>query len=138
MKKIILGIILLGTLLCLAGCGSFRVYQFDEIIPPLWDITTQNPYTEKICVTNCSTGETLEYTEGDDHDMIRMRLEGIQAIREKDKGDSSPLYEITFYTTDGTTSISVLSEYDCVIDGYRYEALRSGFDLLYFEALFTE
>lgn len=138
MKKVICTAVLLCILFCLAGCGSFKVYEMNDILPPLVDITTQYPYTEKITVTNCSTGETLEFTEGTDHNLIRMRLEGIQAIREKVKDEITPLYEITFFTTDGTTAVSILSEYDCVIDGYRYEALRSSVDLIYFENLFAE
>lgn len=138
MKKIFRIPVLLCILLCLVSCGSFRVYSFDELLPPLMDITTQYPYTEKITVTCCTNGETVEYTEASDQDMLRMRLQGIQAIREKAKNENAPLYEITFHTTEGVLKIAVLSEYDCIIDGYRYEALRSGFDLLYFEDLFIQ
>ena len=94
-----------------------------------------------ITVKNCTTGEILEFTEGDDHDLIRMRFEGIQAIREKMKSsaDISPLYEVTFHTTGDDLTVSLLeNQYYFVIGGYKYEAIRSGIDLLYFENLFLQ
>jgi len=139
MKKRLAAALLVLVLLSLSGCGFLKVYNLDEILPPLIDITTQYPYTEKITVTNCLTGEALEFTEGKDHDLIRMRLEGIQAIREKAKAsDDQPLFEITFTTTDGIFSVKILENgYHLVIDGYNYETLGSAVDLLYFENLFA-
>ena len=139
MKRVLSILLVISALLALSGCGSFKVYQMNDILPPLVDITTQYPYTEKITVTECSSGKSLEFTEGADHDMIRMRFEGIQAIREKPKSDDpAPLFDIVFTTTDSTVAISVLSEYAFLYDGYKYEILRSGIDLIYFENLFTE
>lgn len=141
MKKRIFTVFLAIWMLTLAGCGSLKVYDMNEILPPLIDVTTQYPYTEKITVKNCVTGEILEFTEGDDHDLIRMRFEGIQAIREKMKSsaDIAPLYEVTFHTTGEDFTVSLLeNQYYFVIGGYKYEAIRSGIDLLYFENLFLQ
>ena len=141
MKKRITAALLVLIMLTLSGCGSFKVYDINEIIPPLIDVTTQYPYTEKITVTKCDTGETLEFTEGADHDLIRMQFEGIPAIREKLKASASvnPLYEVTFYTTEGSVTVSVLeNKFNFAIDGYMYETMRSAIDLLFFENLFLK
>ncbi|MBQ8185351.1 MAG: hypothetical protein IJ037_00585 [Clostridia bacterium] len=136
MKRIL--ILLLSAALFLASCGTPGVYLLDDHLPELIDPSTQYPYTEKITVTQCSTGKVLEYTEGSDHDLIRMRLEGIRCIREKDTGALTPLYTIEFTTTDGTVTLHIASEYDYILDGYVYEAMRSSVDLLYFDGLFAE
>lgn len=129
------------VMLVLTGCGSFKVYHINDIVPPLIDMTTQYPYTEKITVTNCTTGETLEYTEGSDHDLIRMQLEGIEAVREKVKDNEKyqPLFVITFHTTEGKTDVQLLdNSYRFIIDGYLYDALRSKIDIVFFENLFLK
>lgn len=134
MKRIISVLILLCALL-LSGCGALSSYNLGDILPPLWDITTQYPYTEKITVNNCATGESLEFTDSSDLNQIRMQLEGIECMREKKTGDS-PLFEITFHTTDGNYEIEILSEYYYMFDGYRYNALGNGVDLVFFQNLF--
>ena len=129
------------VMLVLTGCGSFKVYDINEIVPPLIDVTTQYPYTEKITVTNCTTGETQEFTEGSDHDLIRMQFEGIEAVREKVKNtqEFTPLFVITFHTTEGKTDIQLLdNSYRFIIDGYLYDALRAKIDIVFFENLFLK
>lgn len=133
MKKF-LSVILLSVMV-LTGCGSLTTYDLGELIPELWDITTQYPYTEKITVTDCTNGTVLEFTDSSDMSNIRMQLEGIACIREKEEG-TAPLYEITFHTTAGTESIEILSEYYYMFGGYRYNAVGAGVDLIYLAGLF--
>ena len=80
MKRILILFLALG--LFLISCGTPGVYLLDDYLPQLMNPATQYPYTEKITVTQCSTGKVLEYTDGGDHDLIRMRLEGIQYLNE--------------------------------------------------------
>ena len=136
MKRILILLLSLGIFLI--SCGTPGVYLLDDYLPKLIDPATQYPYTEKITVTQCSTGKVLEFMEGSDHDLIRMRLEGIQCIREKDSGALMPLYTIEFTTTEGIVTLQIASEYDYILDGYVYEAMRSSVDLLYFDGLFAE
>ncbi len=137
MKKIFA---MLMLLLMLTACGTPGLYVLDDYIPELIDIETQYPYTEKITVMNCTTGAELEYTDGEMHDNIRMHFEGIQCTRDKVKENAvyTPLYEVTFYATDMTTTVTVLSDSAYLIGGYRYDAITSGVDLMYLENLFAE
>ena len=131
-------ILLLSLVILLTACGTPGVYILDENLPVLIDPTTQYPYTEKITVTDHASGKVLEYTDGISHDQIRMRLEGIHCIREKDDGTHTPLYTVEFTTTEGIVTLGIASEYDYILDGYHYEAMRSSVDLFYFAGLFTE
>lgn len=136
MKRTLL--LLLALAIFMVSCGTPGVYLLDDYLPVLIDPSTQYPYTEKITVTNCSTGAVLAFTDGSSHDLIRMRLEGIQCMRSKDDGSLTPLYTVEFTTTEGVVTLHIASEYDYILDGYHYEALRSSVDLLYFDGLFTE
>ena len=131
-------ILLLSLTILMTACGTPGVYVLDEYLPVLIDPATQYPYTEKITVTETATGKVLEYTEGTDHDRIRMRLEGIQCIREKDDGSYTPVYTVAFTTTEGVVTVGIASEYDFILDGYHYEAMRSSADLYFFAGLFAE
>ena len=130
----------LTFVLFLTACGTPGLYVLDDYIPELIDITTQYPYTEKITVTDCSTGDVREYTDGEMHDNIRMHFEGIQCTRDKVKENAvyTPLYEVTFYATDRTTAVTVLSDSAYLIGEYRYDAITSGVDLVYLANLFAE
>lgn len=134
MRKIISVILLLSLLL--VGCGSLKSYDLGELIPELWDITTQYPNTQKITVTDCASGESVEFTDDGDMSNIRMQLEGIVCIREKEEG-TSPMYEIRFQTKSGVTTLEILSEYYYMLDGYRYNAVGNGVDLMFFAGLFN-
>ncbi|MGN1408795.1 MAG: hypothetical protein ACI4XJ_01330 [Eubacteriales bacterium] len=131
-------VIILICIFVLISCDSPGVYKLDDYLPPLMDITTQYPYITSIEVTEESSGVTLEFTEGKELDSIRMRFEGIKCIREKDGGDNEILYTVTFHTTDADFTIGISSAEDYIIDGYHYEAMRSGVDLLYFGGLFKD
>lgn len=136
MKRILT--VLLAMMVLLTACGTPGVYILDESLPVLIDPTTQYPYTEKITVTDHASGKVLEYTDGTSHDQIRMRLEGIRCIREKDDGSYTPLYTVEFTTTEGVVTLGIASAYDYILDGYHYEAMRSSVDLFYFAGLFAE
>ncbi|MGN1347234.1 MAG: hypothetical protein ACI4V1_10655 [Eubacteriales bacterium] len=131
---------LVTLLLFLTACGTPGLYLLEDELPVLMDITTQYPYTEKITVTDCASGEVREYIDGAAHDRIRMQFEGIQCIREKKNAgtDSAPQFEVTFYTTDGQTTVTILSASAYLIGEYRYDAMTSGVDLVYFRNLFAE
>ena len=138
-KRIFLSIVICLTLL-FTGCDTLKVYNFSEMLPPLMDIETQYPYTVKITVTESVTGESVEFNEGRDHELIRMQLEGIQSIRDKYDVEEhgEPRYTVEFQTTTGKFTLVILSEVDFLIDGYHYESVRSGADLYYFASLFAK
>jgi len=132
--------ILLTALLmvfCLAGCAS-DIF-LDEVIPELMDITTQYPHVEKVTVTNAA-GESLEYTDAEMHDNIRMRFEGVQCTRKKADAPAADdvQFTVTFHTVDGETVVYVLSGSSYVIGEYAYKAITFGVDTVYFENLFAE
>jgi len=131
-------VLLLALTVVLCSCMTPGVYILDENLPVLIDPATQYPYTEKITVTDHASGKVLEYTDGISHDQIRMRLEGIRCIREKDDGSYTPLYTVEFTTTEGVVTLGIASAYDYILDGYHYEAMRSSVDLFYFAGLFAE
>lgn len=134
MKKLIPLIVLILSALLLMGCGSLQTYDIGDLLPDVWDITTQYPYTQQITVTNCVTGDTVEFTDALDMNVVRMQLEGIQCIREKES--ESPIFEISFKTPDGITKLGIISEYYYMFDGYRYNAIGNGVDLVFFNNLF--
>lgn len=137
MKKLLTEILLFLSVVLFVSCGSLQTYNIGDLIPDLWDVTTQYPYTEKITVTNCATGDSVEFTDSSDMNMICMQLEGIECIREKPKGEA-PLFEITFQTTNSRTTLEILSEYYYIFDGYRYNAVGNGVDLVFFNNLFIK
>lgn len=134
MKKLISVIILFLSALLLVGCGALRTYDIGDLLPDVWDVTTQYPYTQKITVTNCATGESVEFTDASEMNTVRMQLEGIECIREKES--ESPIFEISFQTTGGVTKLGIISEYYYMLDGYRYNAVGNGVDLVFFNNLF--
>lgn len=134
--RILLTVLL--AVLCLTGCAS-DIF-LDEVIPELIDITTQYPHVEKVTVTNGATGESIEYTDPDMQDNIRMMFEGVQCTRKKGNGVAAdePLFTVTFHALDGDTVIYVLSDSYYEIGEYTYKAITFGVDLVYLESLFAE
>ena len=126
------------TLVCLTGCASAMF--LDEVIPELMDITTQYPHVEKVTVTNGATGASIEYTDPEMQDNIRMMFEGVQCTRRKGNGVAAdePLFTVTFHAVDGDTVIYVLSGSSYVIGEYTYKAITFGVDTVYLENLFAE
>ena len=122
---------------CLAGCAS-DIF-LDEVIPELMDITTQYPHVEKVTVVNGATGESIEYTDPEMQDNIRMMFEGVQCTRRKGSGVAAdePLFTVTFHAVDGDTVIYVLSGSSYVIGEYTYKAITFGVDTVYLENLFA-
>lgn len=137
MKKFYAAFLIIICLFSFASCDAPGVYKLDDYLPPLIDITTQYPYITSIEVTDNTSGASLEFVDSANLDSIRMRLEGIKCIREKDDGSYPIVYTIVFNTTDSVFTIGIASENDYVIDGYHYEAMRSGVDMLYFAGLFN-
>ena len=141
-RRIIAAVLLLIFAICFTGCRKTPgLYQLDDIIPKLMDTKTQYPYTTSVVVEKDSTGERLDYTEGTDHDKIRMQFEGIKCYRDKltesDDYEDGVQYTVTFVTTDGEVAIEVISKDTCIIDGYVYHAMTSGIDILFFDNLFV-
>lgn len=125
------------TALCFAGCAS-DIF-LDEVIPELMDITTQYPHVEKVTVLNGATDESIEYTDPEMQDNIRMMFEGVQCTRKKASGVSAdePLFTVTFHALDGDTVVYVLSGSSYVIGEYTYKAITFGVDTVYLENLFV-
>ncbi len=138
-KNLAMILVCVCVVMCLGGCRKTPgLYVLDDYIPELMDVTTQYPYVEKISVTDCASGNTVEFTDGVTHDIIRMQFEGIQCIREKTgAADYGPLFTVTFYTTDGETTVYVLSKSEYIIGEYLYEAMTAGVDVVFFENLFA-
>lgn len=123
----------------LTGCTA-TAYFLDEVIPELIDISTQYPHVEKVTVTNGATGESIEYTDPEMHDNIRMIFEGVQCTRKKSDAVAADgvLFTVTFHAVDGDTVIYVLSESTYVIGEYTYKAITFGVDTVYFDNLFAD
>lgn len=132
MKKVI---IILSLLILLTGCQPPGLYILGDYLPPQVNVKTQLHYIETIIVTDCSSGESFEYTGKSDQELIYTQFEKIPCIRKKYSGDDTPLYKIEFVTADGVTTLSVLSEYEFILDGYRYEAMRYHVDLFVLKEL---
>ncbi len=119
------------------GCASD--YFLDDVIPELIDISTQYPHVEKVTVTNGATGESIEYTDPEMQDNIRMLFEGVQCTRKKGSVTADePLFTVTFHALDGDTVIYVLSDSYYEIGEYTYKAITFGVDTVYLENLFAE
>lgn len=140
MKRALCLFIALILSLSAISCGTPGLYVIDELIPPLIDISTQYPCLEKITVFSSDTQTELEFTEGTELDNIRMRFEGIKCIREKlpDAADHPSAYTVAFFTSDSEVKIYLVSESVCIINDYKYEAMTSGFDFMYFAGLFDK
>ncbi len=132
--------ILLAVLLtafCFTGCAS-DIF-LDEVIPELMDITTQYPHVEKVTVMNGATGESIEYTDPEMQDNIRMMFEGVQCTRKKTGAPAADAvqFTVTFHAVDGDTVVYVLSGSSYVIGEYTYKAITFGVDTVYLENLFV-
>lgn len=136
--KIRIAAAILLAVFCFTGCAS-DIF-LDEVIPELMDITTQYPHVEKVTVVDGATGESIEYTDPEMQDNIRMMFEGVQCTRKK--GSSSyvdePRFTVTFHALDGDTVIEVYSGMIYEIGEYTYKAITFGVDMVYLENLFAE
>ena len=121
--------------LVLTACSSLKSYVLGDIIPPLYDISTQTVYVEKVSLTNHSTETTVEFDSASDHDLIGMQFEGINCTRKKNTEERTPIYTVTFTTRDGDFILDVISESEFVIGEYYYEAVRFSVDLPVLESL---
>lgn len=133
MRKIAATIVL--AVLILTSCASLQVYKLGDVIPPLYDISTQTVYVENVTVTNHSTGAAISFDSAADHDLIRMQFEGIRCTREEITEARSPIYTVVFTTRDGDIILYVISDTEFVIGEYCYEAVRFSADLLVLDSL---
>lgn len=138
MKRFTKTIAVLTLCLLVSSCSAARIYSLDEYLPPLTDVSTQLPYTDSISITDVRSGKTVEFTSGEKIDQIRMRLEGIECSRHKITDEREPIYEITFFTKDGSVVVKIISEKTFNIGNYRFSSLALNLDLLYFEKLFED
>ena len=144
MKRIVSIFSALVMLVSLASCGGTTVYNLSDFIPELMDIETQYPYVRRIVVTDLETGENVEFTDGAEHNRIRMQFEQMKCIRTKKTADFTEGYSVRFTTTDGTVEVLipvVEGEYQATyvyIGQYEYEMLANGVDVMFFESLFEE
>ncbi len=127
--------ILMFLALILTSCSSLRAYLLGDIIPPLYDISTQTVYVDEVSITNHSTGVSVKFDSASDHDLIRMQFEGIKCARGENTEERTPLYTVTFTTRDGDFILDVISDCEFVIGEYYYEAVRFNVDLLVLESL---
>jgi len=131
-------------LLGLVSCGELTAYDLDDFIPPLMDIETQYPYVEKIIVTKTETGETVEFTEGEDHNNIRMLFEEMKCVRREKAPEVNTGFNVSFVTTKETVNVFIPVEAEqyqagyVYIGEYEFEFLANGVDTFYFESLFKE
>lgn len=140
MKRKFLALLSAVLIICgMTGCMA-TAYFLDEVLPELMDISTQLPNVETVTVVNGATGESIEYTDPEMHDNIRMIFEGVQCTRQKGNAAAADdvAFTVTFHAVNGDTVIYVLSESSYVIGEYTYKAITFGVDLVYLENLFVE
>ena len=133
MRKFAAVLVLLA--LIFTACASMKSYLLGDVLPPLYDISTQTVYVTKVSVTNHTSDKTVEFDSASDHDLIRMQFEGINCTREENTAERAPIYTVTFTTRDGNFILDVISESEFVIGEYYYEAVRFSADLLVLESL---
>lgn len=136
MKRVLAFVSAFICLAMLSSCDAPGVYSLDDSLPPLIDSETQYPYVQSVDVTN-SDGNTVTLVSSGEMDNIRMKFEGIKCVKEKSSESSGKLYTVTFNTSDGEYTISVISEDKLIIDGVTYDILRGGADLFYLASLFN-
>lgn len=127
--------IFVSLALILTSCSSLRAYLLGDIIPPLYDTSTQTVYVEEVSILNHSTDVSVQFDSASDHDLIRMQFEGIKCTREENLETRTPLYTVIFTTRDGDFVLEVISDCEFVIGEYYYEAVRFSADLLVLESL---
>ncbi len=132
------------AVLTLTACTEPVVYRLDDFIPPLMDIDTQYPYVTEITVTDLAAGDTVAFTEGADHNRIRMQFEELECLRTKDFRAVTEGYAVSFITTNETVTLTIPKEKDTFlstfvyIGEYEFEVLRMGVDTAFFASLFEE
>ncbi len=144
MKRIL--VLFFAAVLVLFGlfaCDKTTAYLLDDFIPPLMDKETQYPYVTEITVTDIATGEIKTFTDGTDHNRIRMIFEELECVRTKAEAEVVAGYAVTFVTTEESVTITIpmaesyLARY-VYIGEYEFEILRSGVDTAYFTSLFAK
>jgi hypothetical protein len=121
--------------LTLTACSSLKSYLLGDIIPPLYDTSTQTVYVEKVTLTNNTSGVSVEFDSASEQDLLRMQFEGIRCTRSEIVEELTPKYTVIFTTRDGDFTLKVISEAEFVIGEFYYEAVRFSADLVVLESL---
>ena len=137
MKKFSLLLALLFIALFLASCDAPGVVLLDSLMPPLTEKATGYAVTTEIRITNLATGESVSFTEPADLNRVHPQFEGVKCIRDKKLDDLQPLYNVAFFTDYSADSFDVCASTDFIYNGYHYDAMRSGVDMLWLEGLFN-
>ncbi len=121
----------------LSSCDAPGVYLIDDQLPKLTDSATGYALVTSARITELSSGDIAELTEINDIERLRMNLEGIKCIRERDDEREPYAYTIEFLDGDKTVfEMKVCDDDDYIIDGYHYEAMYSGVDMFYLRSFF--
>jgi hypothetical protein len=86
----------------------------------------------------------VEFTDGMEHNRVRMQFEQMKCIRTKKKAAVDVGYSVRFTTTDGVVEVLIPVEAEMYqatyvyIGQYEYEMLSNGVDIMFFASLFEE
>ncbi len=128
-------------ILCqLTGCAV----SLSDALPPLDNNETKMQNVTSVTVHRFTDEAVVTITDPMALNTLYNQLSGIRGTREKMEVQEymdtyAPLYMVVFTDADGTiTELFITDETTFYYDGYAYDALRGGADLLYFENLFAE
>lgn len=141
MKKRLFSLLAALLILCqLTGCAV----SLSDALPPLDDATTKTQNVTTVAVRRYADEAVFTITDPVALDTFYNQLSGIRGTRKKMEvreylDTYPPLYMITFADGNGAVAELLLTnETTFYYDGYAYDALRGGADLLYFNSLFAE
>ncbi len=141
MKKSLFSLLAALLILCqLTGCAV----SLSDALPPLDDATTKTQNVTTVTVRRYADEAVFTITDPVALDTLYSQLSGIRGTRKKMEvreylDTYPPLYMITFADGNGAVAELLLTnETTFYYDGYAYDALRGGADLLYFDSLFAE
>lgn len=141
MKKRLFSLLAALLILCqLTGCAV----SLSDALPPLDDATTKTQNVTTVTVRRYADEAVFTITDPVALDTLYSQLSGIRGTRKKMEvreylDTYPPLYMITFADGNGAVAELLLTnETTFYYDGYAYDALRGGADLLYFANLFSE
>ena len=141
MKKRLFSLLAALLILCqLTGCAV----SLSDALPPLDDAAKKTQNVTTVAVRRYADEAVVTITDPVALDTLYSQLSGIRGTREKMEAREyldtyPPLYMISFADGNGAVADLLLTdETTFYYDGYAYDALRGGADLLYFANLFSE
>lgn len=141
MKKHLFSLFAILLILCqLTGCAV----SLSDALPPLDDAATKTQNVTCVTVRRYADEAVFTITDPAALDTLYNQLSGIRGTRKKMEvreylDTYPPLYMITFADGNGAVAELLLTdETTFYYDGYAYDALRGGADLLYFDSLFAK